>query len=401
MNNFKHRIRILQAIRQGKIGGGETHVLDLVRHLDRSRFEPIVLSFTDGPMIDRLREMDIRCYVIPTMRAFDLFSWGKIKTLLRDEHIDLVHVHGTRAASNLLWASRYSNIPIIYTIHGWSFHDDQSIFTRKLRTLSERYLTKGMDLNISVSESNRQSGKDHFPDFKSVIVNNGIDLAKFNPELDYQDVRSQLNISKKSLLITFIARMTKQKAPIVMLNAFYKVIQQYAGVQLLMVGEGELRQEAERCAADLGISHRVIFENFRQDIPAILKASDIYCLPSLWEGLPIGLLEAMAMGKAVVATNVDGSKEIIVHGQNGLLVEPGSSIDLSSSLLSLCNDSTKRKQLQNSARDVICQVYSIRHMTGEISSLYEDIYLRSNSLSEKMGKDRNGIGRDKHFMFKL
>ncbi|HXB90916.1 MAG TPA: glycosyltransferase, partial [Puia sp.] len=91
------KIRILEGIRQGKIGGGESYLLGLVEHMDRSRFEPVVLSFTDGPMVERLRAKGIPAHVIHTEKPFDVRVWGKVKSLLEREEIDIVHAHGTRA----------------------------------------------------------------------------------------------------------------------------------------------------------------------------------------------------------------------------------------------------------------------------------------------------------------
>src|SRR5215475_10720045 len=124
-NYMNQKIRVLECIRQGKIGGGESHLLNLVEYLDKDRFEPVVLSFTQGPMIDRLQEMGVGTDVIYTEKPFDVTKWGKVKGLLKEKKVDLIHAHGTRAASNVLWAARSLGIPVVYTIHGWSFHQDQ------------------------------------------------------------------------------------------------------------------------------------------------------------------------------------------------------------------------------------------------------------------------------------
>ena len=171
----------MECIRQGQIGGGESHLLSLVELLDQSRFEPVVLSFTDGPMVARLQQMNIPVHIIPTTRPFDITKWKEVKQLLGKEKIDLVHAHGTRANSNVLWAARSLGIPVIYTVHGWSFHPDQGKVVRTIRIMGERYLTSKSDLNISVSASNQKTGKDHLGSFESIVINNGIDLKKFDP----------------------------------------------------------------------------------------------------------------------------------------------------------------------------------------------------------------------------
>src|SRR5690348_7762735 len=118
------KIRILEGIRQGKIGGGESYLLSLVENLDRDRFEPVVISFTDGPMVERLRSQGITTYVIYTETPFDVRVWKRVQKVMADESIDLVHAHGTRAASNMFWAAKKKGLPFIYTCHAWSFHRD-------------------------------------------------------------------------------------------------------------------------------------------------------------------------------------------------------------------------------------------------------------------------------------
>lgn len=367
------KIRILQTIRQGLIGGGETHVLSLVGQLDRTRFEPVVLSFTDGPMIDQLRTMGVEHYVIPSLKAFDLRQVKKVKALLTEKEIDMVHAHGSRAASNLFFPARTLKIPMLYTIHGWSFHEGQPFPVKWLRVLSERFLTANMQRNIAVSASNFQTGRAHFRNFRATVINNGIDLQKFNPDRARTDIRRELGIPEGHKLVSFIARMTAQKDPLTMIQAFAQVLETRQDVTLLMVGEGELAAEAKKLATKLSIDDQVVFQPFRQDVPDLLAATDIYCLPSLWEGLPIGLLEAMAMQNAVVVTRVDGSKEIISHMQNGWMIEPGCKSELATAITALVCDKTLRKRLQAAALETVQHGFNVEGMARQVEQVYVDI----------------------------
>jgi len=368
------KIKVLECIRQGKIGGGESHLLSLIQHLDRSRFEPVALSFTDGPMIDRLREMNVEHHVIHTERPFDIGVWGKVKKFLRAQEIDLVHAHGTRANSNVLWAARSLGIPVIYTVHGWSFHQDQHPLVRRIRILGEKYLVTKSDQNISVSYSNQQSGKAYIPSFDSVVVNNGIDKGKFDPERSYPDIRFELGIPAEDVLVLFIARFTSHKQPLTLLDAFIKALDSNPGMHLLMVGEGDQQARAIEKVAKLGLNHKVSFQSFRQDVPAVLAAADIFVLPSLWEGLPIGLLEAMAMGKAVIASKVDGTIEIVQNGDNGLLIDTeGLTDNLEKALLSLSKDPLRRRQFGEKAIATVSGKYNAARMTHQIENIYNNL----------------------------
>ncbi len=365
------KIKVLECIRQGQIGGGESHLLSLVENLDRNRFEPIVLSFTNGPMVDRLKEMGVETHVIYTEKPFDIRKWNTVKRFIKSKQIDLVHAHGTRANSNILWASRSLNIPVIYTIHGWSFHANQKLLVQKIRILGERYLTAKSTLNISVSKSNQQSGKEYMPSFQSVVVNNGINQTKFNPDKVYKNIREELGISKDKILVLFIARFTLHKQPLTLIRAFAKALQQNPNMYLLMVGDGDQKQEAIQLIDELQIKDNITLESFRQDVPDILAASDIFVLPSLWEGLPIGLLEAMAMSKAIIASNVDGTSEIIEDGVNGRMVQTNNLIEnTATALLELSNNPLLRETFQQNARNTVKDRFNAATMTREIETIY-------------------------------
>lgn len=374
------RIKVLECIRQGQIGGGESHLLSLVENLDKSAFEPVVLSFTDGPMIDRLKAMNIPVHVIPTTKPFDISKWSTIKKFIKEQDADLVHAHGTRANSNILWASKSLGLPVIYTIHGWSFHPDQKPLVRKIRILGEKYLTSRSDLNISVSVSNQQTGKDVISTFKSIVVNNGIDLKKFDPNKAYKNVRQELGLDNDISLILFIARFTLHKQPLTLIKAFAEALKQNPKMHLLMVGDGDQKEEAIELIERLNITNHITLQPFRLDVPDVLSSANIFVLPSIWEGLPIGLLEAMAMKKAIIASNVDGTSEIIRHNKNGWLVETDNLTgNLTEALVQLSIDKEKQKRFEEEAAKTVSQRFNAASMAREIEKIYLDLLQKTNS----------------------
>jgi len=378
------KIRVLECIRQGQVGGGESHLLSLVENLDRERFDPVVLSFTDGPMIQRLQQMGIETHIIFTEKPFDIFKWKKIRRLIGNSGIDLIHAHGTRAASNIIWAGRSMKIPVIYTVHGWSFHAGQSPLVRFLRVTGEKYLTSKTDLNISVSSSNQQSGKKYIPSFESIVVTNGIDQKKFSLQKSFQNIRKEINVDENELLILFIARFTEHKQPLILIKAFHELLKVVHGIRLLMVGDGDQKEKAILMAKELGLMDSIVFWPFRADVPDVLAAADIYVLPSLWEGLPIGLLEAMAMGKAVIATNVDGTKEIIRDHENGILTEAGDISGLVAAMIELCKNESLRKKLEMNAPKIVDEQFNAVSMTRKIEDIYINLFKKKLSAKQEL-----------------
>jgi glycosyltransferase involved in cell wall biosynthesis len=367
----ERKIRVLEGIRQGKIGGGESYLLGLVEHLDRSRFEPVVLSFTEGPMVERLRAQGITTHVIHTERPFDWRVWKRVMKLMQEERIDLVHAHGTRANSNMFWGARKLGLPILYTCHAWSFHPDQNVFVKKFRIWSEDFLTSRMDVNICGSVANRDTGRELFRNFDAEVIYNSIDPIKFNPYGQYKDIRGELGIGKDEIVVVSVARFTLQKQPLRLIKAFSEVCKKVQGVRLLMVGEGEQREQAVELIRQLGLGDRVILQPFRQDVPDVLAASDIFILPSLWEAFPIALLEAMSMGKAVIGTAVDGTPEMIRDGENGILIGTEEmEKELEEAIVRLCLDGELRMRLQAAAVASIYNKYNVETLARKNEELY-------------------------------
>ena len=368
----RKKIKVLETIRQGKIGGGESHVLDLVGELNKDIFEPVVLSFTDGPMIDRLQAMGIKTYVVHTEKPFDISKWQQVKHIMEKEKIELVHAHGTRANSNVFWAASQLNLPLVYTVHGWSFHPDQNPLVRFIRVKSEKFLAQRANVTICVSDNNLRDALKEFSLPNAAVIKYGINLKKFNPNGSFKNVRAEYGLDQDTVVVGYIARITIQKDPFTLMKAIAKVPASVK-VKFLVVGDGDLKPAMLQLAKELGIESRIVFSNFRQDVPDVLNAVDIYCLPSLWEGLPIGLLEAMAMGKAIVASAVDGTKEVISDNQNGFLVPPQSPEKLAEALTKLASDPALIERFGANAHKVMKEQFSVTTMTRKVEKIYHNL----------------------------
>ncbi|MEQ9220639.1 MAG: glycosyltransferase [Cyclobacteriaceae bacterium] len=364
------KIKVLEVIRQGLIGGGESHVIDVVKFLDRSIFEPYVISFTDGPMISELEDMDVKSHIIPTQKAFDTHIWSKISKFIDENEIDLIHAHGSRAQSNVFWSARKKRKPLIYTVHGWSFHDDQKVFAQKVRVISEKFMVNMADMVINVSRSNQQTGLKKIGKYNNRVINNGIDLNKFSSKVSASELKATLQIPKDAIVVGCIMRMTKQKNPMSMLRAFRQANQQVGNLHLLLVGDGELMPQIKAYIDKHSLESNVTLTGNRKDIPQLLSMIDIYCLPSLWEGLPLSLLEAMAMRKAIIATRVDGTKELIQEGVNGLIIEPNDTKSLAEKVVFLSKQKEIRTEYGRLAESLIIRDHSVTKMVKEIEEVY-------------------------------
>lgn len=367
------KLKVLEVIRQGQIGGGESHLLDLIYFLDKEKIEPICLSFSDGEMIKRLTQMGVTCHVINTQKPFDLKVQSQIVKLIQDEHIQLVHAHGSRAASNVLYPVRKLHIPFVYTVHGWSFHNDQAFLVKKLRGWSEKLICHYANQVICVSESNKNTGREVFGLHNAIVIENGVNLVKFNPDGSHKNLRSEFGFSDSDFIVGFIARCTKQKNPLVFLAALERIHAVNPSVKGLFVGEGDMDEEVDAYIQQHQMSGYLYRSPFRTDVPNLLHIIDVYCLPSLWEGLSIALLEAMAMEKAIIATPTDGTKEVIEHRTNGLVIPFDDIPALTNAINVFFEDRNLMKECAIKARRFVAERFNANRVAESVSAIYSDI----------------------------
>jgi glycosyltransferase involved in cell wall biosynthesis len=274
----------------------------------------------------------------------------------------------------MFWAAKQLKLPLIYTCHAWSFHIDQNPVVKKIRILSERFLTSKTDVNICGCIANKETGKKLLGNFDAVVINNSVDAKKFNPYNTYKDLRPELGLGKDDIVIASIARFTLQKQPLKLIAAFAEVAKRIPNAKLLMVGDGEQKEKAINLIKELGISNKVVLQPFRNDVPELLANVDIFVLPSLWEAFPIALLEAMSMGRAVIGTNVDGTPEIIEAGQNGLLIEIDElEKNLAKAMIQLCEDGSLRIKLQQNALKSIYNRYNVETLALRNEEVYRSL----------------------------
>jgi glycosyltransferase involved in cell wall biosynthesis len=365
-------VKVLEVIRQGQIGGGESHLIDLIAGFE-SVIEPVVLAFTPGQMIDTLRERGIVCYVIETSNAFDFSVLGKIKEILIKEEIRIIHAHGSRAASNMILLSKYFKIPMIYTVHGWSFHQDQSKLVGTIRIASEKILCALSKKVICVSESNRVTGEKAFGLHNAMVIENGINLQKFNPQNKFKDIRKELGISPDDFVIGFIGRVTEQKDPFTFVKSLEIAHSKEPAIKGLFVGSGNLKDDVMKYIKEQHLENFIFTSEFRTDIPDLLNTLDVFCLPSLWEGLSIALLEAMAMKRAVLVTPTDGTSEIIQNDVNGTITEFSNSTMLAENMIKYFSDKTRLQSHGEKAMQLIKNRFDSKNVSMKVTELYLNI----------------------------
>ncbi len=348
----------------------EQVIATLCRTVDPARFESSVLCLREeGPIAEELRaeQVPILAIVSDPTRA-DYLASLKVARLLREVRPDVIHTHNTTA---LLFGVSGAKVAGVQ----WVVHTDHSrVYPERPHIrLAEQFMSRWVDRFVAVSDATADDIGRHIgiPRERILTVTNGIEGWRYRRPIDRAAKRSELGIPVKAFVVGVAARMVPQKGLDILLEALHQLRSRCPLVHVALAGNGVVEQELRDQAAALGLRDRVHFLGLRRDIPALLQALDAYVLPSLCEGLPMGLLEAMAAGRPIVASEVGGVGTAIQHEVSGLLVEGGQADQLAMAIERLVEQPQFARQLGAAAERTFTEQFSAEAMARRYESLYE------------------------------
>ncbi len=330
-------------------GGLEQVVLSIAAHIDRSLFNPSFCTLlAPEPVLYReMERLDLPCYVLDKGEGINAGLPFRFAAVMRRERVRLVNAHDIGATLYAAAASRLGGVhTVIHTDHS------QILTKKKHRAIYSFVMRNLVDFSIAVSSDLEE----HLVNVLGVSRNavttipNGIDTARFSVKVDTSRIRRELGIGAGERIIGSIGRLTEQKGMAHLVRAFAAVAARDANTRLVIVGDGELRLELERLCRGLGVREKVVFTGIRTDVPVLLNLFDVFVIASLWEGQPIAIMEAMAAGKPIVATEVGGNSEILAGGKYGLLVSAGDAEALAASMARLLFDKSLALKFAGEAR---------------------------------------------------
>jgi glycosyltransferase involved in cell wall biosynthesis len=377
------RFRVLQILGDSKFGGGTYLVLSWCRFLVEKGCEVALLS-TDNTTIFKAKQIEgvriIDSILIPRdpSPSQDIKALIALLRLLRKKHFDIVHTHTSVPGFVGRLASWLARVPLrFHSAHGWPVTEFSGLGARLIFTPLEYLAGLISKRVICASHATATLGRRlHIaPAHKLVTICNGIDPEPFIVATENdsgKDLREELGIPPDWLLIGNINRLAPQKDNDSLVKAMVPLKQLLKGrpFALLLVGDGPDRKKLENLATSLGISEEVCFLGFRQDIPKILSALDIFVSPSLWEGLSISLLEAMAAAKPIVTTCIVPNAELIQHEVTGLLVPPKSPEQIAKAIVRFVEEPDLAQRCAIAARQRVLEHYTIDRMFQEMWDLY-------------------------------
>lgn len=369
------KVRIVHLINSLNPGGGERFLVDLARQLPREGFDcRVVCLYKRGDFADEIEAGGVPVSVIGVPRQMGWEGYKRVYQVLRSLSTDIVHCHLLEACWYGLPAGWMAGVPLrIAHLQNCHWH-----LRLKLK-LFDRFAFQFADAAFACSRAvaDFYTGRMWYPVSKLHVVHNAVDPTRFEDLPRKDEAKRRLGLGEDDVILTTVASLTPQKGHQYLLQAAKEIVRRWPSTKFLFVGDGGLRDRLQGETKALGIEPWVRFLGERLNVPAILAASDIFVLPSLWEGFGLVLVEAGLAGLPVIASSVDGTIEIIQDRRNGLLVRPKDIPALVEACLELIGNRSLRERMGKEGKRIALERFSIRQIASRVADLYGTLLERT------------------------
>lgn len=386
-------MKILQLISSVGFFGAESVVLELSKALRSCCTENVIGVFENSSnphteLASLAKENNLRTQIFPCKGRFNAKTLWNIKNFIEGNGIDIIHTHGSKPNAYGFAASRMTKKAIVATCHNRIENSlvsgDKGIgnyLSNRLYYSIDNSILPRFDKVIAVSEDVKRLLLENRIDGGRIsVVYNGVDAGKFI-DRDGGKIRAEFNIDKNTMIVGTVARLTQEKGLSNLLLAAKEVLNQFPDTIFMLAGDGPLRDDLIKKTAESGIKERVIFTGQRNDIPEVYSSLDIFVLPSLIEGLPMVLLEAMAAGKPVIATRVGAIPGVIEDGKDGIIINPGDIGELKEAIISIMTDPELARRFSQNAFKKVSEQFSSDKMCSRHMEIYSDVLLKRSKVT--------------------
>lgn len=373
----------MQLIEGFGLGGAEKKVCELIARMDPDRFNTVVCSFGICEEIrDFFTDLNVKVYTLPRYQQFDISLIWRLRQVIRREKIDIIMSTLFHAD---FWGALVGKWAGAKAVFSWeTISSPEWLIPRRLYPY--RLVIRLADKVISVSHATAHwlEEKRGVPRSRIEVIPYGVDLCTYKNG-DEPQLRNEIGLRKENIVIGMVGRLVLQKGHMYLIEAAESVVKEFPQVRFVLVGDGPLRNEIENRVMEKGLQDYFLLLGIRHDVPQLLREFDIFCLPSLFEGLPNVILEAMASGLPVVATHVDGTKEAVVPKETGLLIPPKNPSELVRALKILLSDPQKAAAMGRAGRKRVEKYFSLEGQVKSFEKLYETYTFREKTLSTDDG----------------
>ena len=377
MSNNQNIFRVLYVVENTTFGGGERGFGQLSTSIDKSRFLPHIAAHPGGPLENMALDNDLNFFPLNMNRKANLKTISEITKIINRHKINLVHSMGSRAdffarmaVRNVISAKVVSTIAML--IEGY----DVSRLRKLIYKCADCYSSRFVSRYITVSKALKQRlvKERKISEKKISVIYNGVELDKYDPERFHANkLRKLLNIENSTVLVGSIGRMVYQKGFKYLIEAARILHRKNFNIHFVLIGEGPDEKSLKELVETYDLSDICTFTGQRFDIPQLLSDLDIFAFPSVLEGLPRVVIEAMAMAKPIVATNIDGVREQLEHGSTGFIVPPGQAATFAKAIAQLIEDKDMATRLGSEARKQAMVKFDLKQTVSNIEKLYERV----------------------------
>ncbi|MBN1476983.1 glycosyltransferase family 4 protein [Candidatus Sumerlaeota bacterium] len=376
--------RLLHVLKSSDLGGIQKYTLALCQGLDRSRYDIEVATSGGGPLIAELERIDVPVHVveIPRYRISPLADWRamrRLAQLFRERRYDIVHPQGSKPGAIGRVAARKAGVPItVFTVHLVPFHPGVNALKRWIYRRIDTRLARHTDAIITCAKHHRETllRLGVAREEQITVIQNGHPTPEAPPTPEQlRAAHERLGVETDRPIVAFIARLMPQKDPETYLRAVKICVDRGAPGRFILIGTGELLPRCERLARDLGLGpEQLLFLGERRDVPQILPAVGVFVLPSLWEGLPLTLLEALEACAPIVCTDIPGNDEVVEHGSNGLLVPPRDPEALASAITWLLENRDEASRFAEAGYQRLITDFTMDRMIRQTQEVYDRLW---------------------------
>ncbi len=387
--------RILHLIGDSRFGGDTIYLLALAERA-RQCGAHVWICTTDPATVAAAGRRGFPVIGVPYLRreiepVNDLRSLVAVARLCRRYRFDLVHTHTSKGGVVGRIAARLAGVPrVVHTIQGFAFHAYSRPWQTHIYSVIERMAGRFCDLAISVNHEDRETAlaRGLVPPDKIVTILNGIDPGRFRAPFDRAAFRRSIGVGDAERLVGAVARMASQKDPRTFVVAAELLTRARPDIRCVFVGDGPLFEAMRRLARERQLGDRLLLPGFQSDVENYVRALDVFVLCSLWEGLPISLLEAMCAGVPIVATRIKGNREC-VDDSCALLVPPQSPHEIADAVRRLLDEPDLAERLVARGRRRFEERFEQERMLGETFAWYERL-LAPVTAAVRRPRDRAG-----------
>jgi glycosyltransferase involved in cell wall biosynthesis len=387
-------LRVLQIIGDLDIGGAQEVVRTLVKYMDATEAaSPVVCTFQDGPLRQEIEQLGIDVQILPdrhySVLAFPWFLadmvriWRALTKIVKEYDVDVVQTHLLRTLDFLVLFLKYTTSvrAVLWTFHSAKFMLAKSHLSRHrwlvgpkrfVHHLLYRLAARCVDGFIAVSDQVKDAIMATIRPIprKVMVICNGVDVERYEQSVDKTGIRDELGLDEAARLIAVVGTLKDGKGHQYVIQAMPSIVAQHPFAHVLFIGDGALREPLKAQAAALHVDSHVHFLGSRRDVPTLLAASDLFVLPSLWEGLSMALLEAMATGLPVVASEVSGTVQVITSEEMGRLAPPGDVQQLTAAIEGLLSDPQQARALGAAGKQRVVAAFSAQAQVDAHLTLY-------------------------------